>query len=207
MEIPCLAASLQEAGWPVDPHKSEQLHVTILVLPISCLTAPLVPDPPTRLPNRLADSRPVGHQASLAVCRPDNLTQHPPPRTVNIPFAWLPHPAPSHIYWNQALTVSFPASHPLSDQHGYIPSVDSSLPGETDPFQPITSKWVRVRGCKALTGFTVAAVPRSARRTSAPDTGLTCQSPTDRPRRSWDCDLCPHCPGPRSSWRRYRSIR
>ena len=27
-QIPCLAAPLQEAIWPVDPHKSEQLHVS-----------------------------------------------------------------------------------------------------------------------------------------------------------------------------------
>ena len=52
------------------------------------------------------------------------------PRTRNCgpstsPFAWIPHPAPSHIYWNQALTYLSLASHPLSARHGYIPSVDS----------------------------------------------------------------------------------
>ena len=47
---------------------------TIASHSFSCLTAPLVP-PTHRLPNRLADSRPVGPRASLAVCRPDNLAQ------------------------------------------------------------------------------------------------------------------------------------
>ena len=46
-------------------------------------------------------------------------------RAANIPFARLPNPAHSQIYWNQALTSLSLAAHPSSDQHGYIPSVDS----------------------------------------------------------------------------------
>ena len=40
------------------------------------LTAPLAPDPSTRLPNHLEDSRQVGPLASLAACCPDHLAQH-----------------------------------------------------------------------------------------------------------------------------------
>ena len=40
------------------------------------LTARLEPDPSTRLPNRLEDSRQVGPRSSLVACCPDNLAQH-----------------------------------------------------------------------------------------------------------------------------------
>ena len=43
---------------------------------ISGLTAPSAPDPSTRLPNRLEDSRQVGPRASHAACCPDHLAQH-----------------------------------------------------------------------------------------------------------------------------------
>ena len=43
---------------------------------ISCLTAPLAPDPPIRLLNGLGGSRQVGPRVSLAACCPDNLPQH-----------------------------------------------------------------------------------------------------------------------------------
>ena len=43
---------------------------------ISGLTAQLAPDPSTRLPNRLEDSRQVAPRASLAACCPDHLAQH-----------------------------------------------------------------------------------------------------------------------------------
>ena len=45
----------------------------------------------------------------------------------NIPLAWLPHPALSHIYWIKPSPSLSIASHPLSPLHGYIPSVDSGL--------------------------------------------------------------------------------
>ena len=43
---------------------------------ISGLTAPSAPNPPTRLPNRLAGPSQVGPRASLAAYRTDNLAQH-----------------------------------------------------------------------------------------------------------------------------------
>ena len=38
----------------------------------------------------------------------------------NIPLAWLPHPALSHIYWIKPSPSLSIASHPLSPLHGYI---------------------------------------------------------------------------------------
>ena len=51
----------------------------------------------------------------------------PPLRAPNIPLAWLPHPALSHIYWIKPSPSLSIASHPLSHPHGYIPSEAISL--------------------------------------------------------------------------------
>ena len=58
-------------GKPVQWHPS-----TIASPSISCLTAPLAPDPSTRLLNCPEGSRQVGPRASLVACFPDNLAQH-----------------------------------------------------------------------------------------------------------------------------------
>ena len=82
------------------------------------------PDPSTRLSNCLADSRHVGLRASLVACCPDSLAQHRHcgPSTSPLRGYRTPHPAKS-IGTKVSLSLS-PASHPLSDRHGYIRSVD-----------------------------------------------------------------------------------
>ena len=89
---------------PLALGESVQWRLGTIVRPsISCLTAPLAPDPPIRLLNGLGGSRQVGPRVSLAACCPDNLPPAPPSWATNIFFAWLPHPALRQIYWNQAL--------------------------------------------------------------------------------------------------------
>ena len=98
---------------------------TIARLAISCLTAPSAPDPPTKLLNRLEDSRQVAPRVSLAAYRPDNLAQHRHcgPSTSSLLGYRTLHTAKS-IGIKASLSPSL-ASHPLSDRHTYIPSVDS----------------------------------------------------------------------------------
>ena len=94
--------------------------------------------------NRLADPRQVGPRASLAACCPDNLAQHHhhgPPSSPLRGYRTLHSAKSIGIKPSPSLSL---ASHPLSDPHGYIPSVDSGLLGEADPFQPHIHKWVRV---------------------------------------------------------------
>ena len=88
------------------------------------LTTRLEPDPSTRLPNRLEDSRQVGPRASLAACCPDNLAQHHhgPPTYPWRGYRTLYSAIPIGI--NPPTSLSL-ASHPLSARHRYIPSVDS----------------------------------------------------------------------------------
>ena len=89
--------------------------------------SPSATDPPSGQLNVPANSRQVGPRALLAACCPDNLAQH---RHCGLSKSSLRgyralHPATS--IGIQALpSLSF-ASHPLSDRHGYIPSVDSGL--------------------------------------------------------------------------------
>ena len=76
--------------------------------------------PPTRAKSA---SEPLLLHAALTIS-PSAATAGP-----NIPLAWLPHPALSHIYWIKPSPSLSIASHPLSPLHGYIPSVDSGLTG------------------------------------------------------------------------------
>ena len=98
---------------------------TIARLAISCLTAPSAPDPPTKLLNRLEDSRQVAPRVSLTAYRPDNLAQHRHcgPATSSLPGYCTLHTA-SSIGIKASLSLSL-AFHLLSDRHAYIPSVDS----------------------------------------------------------------------------------
>ena len=85
------------------------------------------PDPSARLSTGLAVPRQVGPRASLAACCPNNLAQHHhhgPPTS----------PCPGYRTLHAAISIGIKpspslslASHPFSDQHGYIPSVDSGL--------------------------------------------------------------------------------
>ena len=80
---------------------------TIASPSISCLTAPLAPDPSTRLFNRPEGSRQVGPRASLVACSPDNLAQHRhhgPPHPLGVATA----PCTQPNLWGSSPHVSFP---------------------------------------------------------------------------------------------------
>ena len=114
-------------------------------------------DPPTRLPNRFEDSRQVGPRASLAVAALtiSPSTRHRGPSTSPLRGYRTLLPAIS-IGIKPSPSLSL-ASHPLSDQHGYIPSVDSSLGGEVSATR---------RRMRRSTGFRIpegtSQLPRSS---------------------------------------------
>ena len=66
----------------VGPGKPSSVALSLIARPAtdgltaSSATAPASPPSPTRLPNRLKDSRQVGPRASLAAFCPDHLAQH-----------------------------------------------------------------------------------------------------------------------------------
>ena len=130
---------------------------SIAIPSISCLTAPLVPTHPPRLPNRFEDSRQVGPRASLAVAALtiSPSTRHRGPSTSPLRGYRTLLPAIS-IGIKPSPSLSL-ASHPFSDQHGYIPSVDSSLGGEVSATR---------RRMRRSTGFRIpegtSQLPRSS---------------------------------------------
>ena len=99
---------------------------TIASPSISGLTARLAPDPSTRLPNRLEDSRQVGPRASPVACCPDHLAHHHHHHHGPPTYPWRGYRT---LHSAISIGIKTPtslslASHPLSDRHGYIPSVD-----------------------------------------------------------------------------------
>ena len=85
---------------------------------ISCLTAPSVPDPSTRLPNRLEDPSQVGPRASLAAYRSDNLAKHRhcgPSTSPLHDYRTLHTAKPIGIKPSPSLSLD---SHPSSNRHG-----------------------------------------------------------------------------------------
>ena len=97
------AATLEEpmnSGLTVR-HTSPQWSPNRSLYPLASATRANMPS--ARL--RTQGTRRVLNQTHQTPSRPAPL-----PRTANIPFAWLPHPALSQIYWNQGLTVPFPSS-------------------------------------------------------------------------------------------------
>ena len=119
----CLTLHLPK-GWPWQIQFTRAL-ARLRAPAVACLTEPSAPDPSTRLPNRLEDSCQVDPRASHAACCPDHLAQH---RYHGLPTS----PLRGYRTLNSAKSIAIKASlslslasHPSTDRHGYIPSVDS----------------------------------------------------------------------------------
>ena len=107
-------------GNPVQSHSR-----SIAIPSISCLTAPLVPTHPPDYPTASKTRARSVHERLLlyAALTISTTTRHRGPPTSPLRGYRTLHPA-TFIGIKPSLSLSL-ASHPLSERHGYIPSVDS----------------------------------------------------------------------------------
>ena len=121
-------------GTPVDPASATALALgnpvqsrsrSIAIPSISCLTAPLVPTHPPDYPTASKIRARSVHERLLlyAALTISTTTRHRGPPTSPLRGYRTLHPA-TFIGIKPSPSLSL-ASHPLSERHGYIPSVDS----------------------------------------------------------------------------------